>query len=117
MFESIKLKRSEVPIAIREFSDEILNRKIRKFSVTYEDKIHIGIPWHEADREYWTAFNLNTWERSEEFRASGWCEAGDKIPNASINKIPEGFCVVCVGVYPQRCVIYAGEGAIRFLKN
>ena len=106
------MKSSDIPTSIREFVKSKIGRNIRKYSVNRSGKFKVDIPWHDADREYWQLFKLTEHDAQItdfQVQRSGWCENQENITGRYIRgetEVPVGFVMVCVGIYPARCVIY-----------
>jgi hypothetical protein len=113
----------QVPRAVREWVKETLGKDIQKYSLFQGEKVSIGTPWHEADREYYQAFKLLPGGDAElydktAFR-SGWeGEAGSK-PGWSdeMLAVPDGFMVVMAGIYPMRAEIYTSKNVQQLLPD
>jgi len=105
-----KISSTLIPIVVKEWVFSILKKSSRKYTLNDSGICDIGdgIPWHEADREYFKMFKLEndnaaptefSWQNSGmnhhlAVEAHGKCE------------IPIGHILVKVGIYPPRVTIY-----------
>lgn len=110
------VKRTEVPDSIRQWVEPILG-KITKYEINQTGKIRMGIPWHEADREYYQIFKLEGEEYKrvgDPINVAGWDMV---VASSKTMDIPSGFVVVRAGTYPKRVEIYTAPDAMKFLST
>lgn len=118
---NLKIPSKQVPNEIRNWVKEILEKDLREYALVQGKEVSVGTPWHEADREYYKMFKLlpdNKAQETEfEFERSG-LEGDGAITGKEISgktKVPSGFVIVVVGIYPKRATIYTSEDAQLFL--
>jgi hypothetical protein len=119
---SLKIPSKNVPKEIREWVKEVFEGKdLREYSLTQGKDVVADMPWHEADRQYYKMFKLlpegKAQETDFEFQRSG-LEGDGSVTGKEVGgrtKVPSGFVIVVVGVYPKRAEIYTSDDAQMFL--
>lgn len=113
----MKISSSVIPKSVKEFVKSIIGKNIRNYSIDKSGKFKVDIPWHDADREYWQLFQLKSKDAQItdfEIKRSGWSESQENITGKYIEgetEVPQGFIMVCVGIYPPRCTIYCHQSS------
>lgn len=113
----MKLKTAQIPTSILEYSNQVFRRKIRKFFLNQEGKVYIGIPWHEACREYFRLYKLvdeknkkiSVSNVGQEISQSGWSEGSLPKHKDDYFEIPTGHIVVKISTYPESLTIYTAK--------
>ena len=119
----IYLSKDNIPVQIRDWAKSILNSNVDKYILYQGEIVHIGIPWHEADREYYQFFELlpNNSAKIVGNRISRTGLEGDGVITGKEVSgkldVPSGKVLVKVGTYPKRVEIYTAKDAQLFLAN
>lgn len=110
-----KISATLVPSTVKEWVFSKLNKSSKKYTLNDDGVCDIddGIPWHEADREYYKMFKLeDDTAIPTEFQ---WQNSGINQPGATQAhgkcKIPNNHILVMVGIYPSRVVIYISNNS------
>jgi len=118
---NLKIPSKDIPKEIRSWIKETLGKDLREYSLVQGKEVVADMPWHEADREYYKMFQLlsngKAKETDFEFSRSG-LEGDGAITGKEIagkTKVPKGFVIVVVGIYPKRATIYTADDAQLFL--
>lgn len=115
------VKSSEIPQQIIMWAKSIIGNSFQN-KITIEkvnDKLTIGMPWHNADKETHQFFKLT--ENGAEpvgnpVSRSGWSEVNSSDKYGTI-EIPSGYILATVGTYPKRLEINVNENAQDFLPS
>lgn len=121
------LNESRIHITANEVPNEILvwargqvgSNFSKNITIRQESRVQIGMPWHEADREYWQFFQLGEGNRAR--------MAGDGIGRSGLEgdgvvtgnevdgyvNIPSGYVLARAGTYPVRLEIYTSSDAMK----
>ncbi len=117
---TILLSSKQMIPEIREHVKKFFDKDIREYRVLQGEKFEIRSPWHDADYNSYTCWRLLpdnhaelVGEKIDKFGGdSAYCYK-EKISDEL--EVKDGYVVVMVGIYPQRCEIYTSANALRML--
>lgn len=117
----IYVKPTDIPREIIEWAKSIIGSGFQN-NITVQKsngKIHIDMPWHEADRETHQYFKLTddgAAEMGKPVSRSGWGEVnmGDSYGDTPI---PTGYVLATVGTYPKRLRIVTNPDAMNMISS
>lgn len=118
----IYVKSSEIPSQIISWANSYIGKGFEN-KITVEkvmDKLMIGTPWHDADRETHQFFKLtpNGAEMvGEPVSKTGWSETNMFDLKDGTVKIPSGYVLATVGTYPKRLRLSVSSDATNFLSD
>jgi hypothetical protein len=91
----------------------------KNITIKQESRVQIGMPWHEADREYWQFFQLgengSVRVAGDGIRRSG-LEGDGVVTGGEVDgyvNIPSGYVLASVGTYPVRLTLYTASDALK----
>ena len=126
--EEIWLPAKSVPTDIQKWVNDTVGR-VQKYSLIQGDTVHVSMPWHEADRNYYQLFQLLPGNRAKFISKIGsihfpvvrsGMEGTGAITGKELGgkfKVPSGFVVVRAGIYPKGAKIYTSDDASKFLPS
>lgn len=118
----IYVKSSEIPSQILSWAISHIGKGFEnKITIEkVEDKLRIGMPWHDADREFHQFFRLtpNGAEITGNLVSkTGWSETSMfNLPDGTL-KIPSGYVLATAGTYPKRLEISVSGDAMNMLPD
>jgi len=118
----IYVKSSEIPSQILSWAISHIGKGFEnKITIEkVEDKLRIGMPWHDADREFHQFFRLTP--NGAEIRGNlvsktGWSETSMfNLPDGTL-KVPSGYVLATAGTYPKRLEINVSGDALNMLSD
>ena len=118
----IYVKSSEIPSQILSWATSYLGKGFEN-KITIEkvnDKLIIGTPWHDADREIHQFFRLTpegTKEVGDPVSKTGWSEMSMFNLKDGTVKIPSGYVLATAGTYPKRLRISVSDDAMNIIPD
>ena len=115
-----KISSTLIHSAVKKWVFSILKKSSRKYTLNDSGICDIGdgIPWHEADREYFKMFKLENDTTPTEF---SWQNSGMNhhlaVQAHGKCEIPISHILVKVGIYPPRITIYKHKNSTLLLKE
>lgn len=121
------LDESRIHITANEVPSEILawargkvgSNFSKNIVIRQESRVEIGMPWHEADREYWQFFQLGEGNRArmvgDGIGRSG-LEGDGVVTGNEVDgyvNIPSGYVLGRAGTYPVRLEIFTSSDAMK----
>lgn len=116
------VKSSEIPQEIIKWARSIVGKGFEN-KITIEkvnDKITIGMPWHDADKETHQFFKLiqdGAQSAGDSVSKTGWSEAQMMDEPYGTVEIPSGYVLATVGTYPKRLRITVSGDAMDMIGN
>jgi len=115
---NLKIPAKQIPASIRQWVKETLDgHGLQQYNLKQGVDVQAGMPWHEADSEFYKMFKLmpdgSAQPTDFSFERSG-LEGDGSVTGKEVSgktKVPSGFVIVVVGTYPKRATIYTAEDA------
>jgi hypothetical protein len=111
---------NDVPSDILSWArDRVGSNFSKNITIRQEGQVEIGMPWHEADREYWQFFQLvdgKTARMAGDGVGRSGLEGDGVVTGNEVDgrvRIPSGYVLACAGTYPVRLTLYASDDALK----
>jgi len=114
------IKHTEIPPQIVSWARSVVGKGFEgKIEIVKEPKAHIGMPWHEADREYHQFFKLT--EQGAESAGkmvskSGWSEVNMGDVYGTVD-IPSGYILATASTFPKSLKIRVSDDATSLIPD